>query len=137
MSLFGPEERPALEFQFLLSSSLDIFEARMPHKTADQGFGLLQAIDERLAMYGWLTNTGVKLVIIVDMEGRPVRENESKNSAVTGLKDSDLKPVSLYRFLTRTLFSFRRWSFTQLMAGLPCFAKCIHRCSPKSILRPR
>jgi len=61
ISLFPPEERAPLEFSFLLSSCLDIFEARLPHKTADQDFGLLQAVDERLAMYGWLTNTGVKI----------------------------------------------------------------------------
>jgi hypothetical protein len=87
------EER-ALEFQFLLSSSLDIFEARLPHKTADQDFGLLQAVDERLAMYGWLTNTGVKFVIVVDMEGRPTTVSDSKTTAAVGLRDADMKPVS-------------------------------------------
>jgi len=69
----------------------------MPHKTVDQDFGLLQAIDERLAMYGWLTNTGVKLVIIVDMEGRPAGSNDAKNGAALGLRDSDLKPVCISR----------------------------------------
>jgi hypothetical protein len=78
----------------MLSSCLDIFELRMPTKTADQDFGLLQAIDERLAMYGWLTNTGVKLVIIVDMEGRPAPA-EGKISLL-GIRDSDLKPVSFH-----------------------------------------
>ncbi|EON62781.1 hypothetical protein W97_02006 [Coniosporium apollinis CBS 100218] len=92
ISLFPPDERAALEFSFLLSSSLDIFEARLPHKTADQDFGLLQAVDERLAMYGWLTNTGVKFVIIVDMEGRPATA-ETKISAAVGLRDADLKPA--------------------------------------------
>lgn len=82
-----------MEFQFLLSSCLDIFEARLPHKTADQDFGLLQAVDERLAMYGWLTNTGVKLVIVVDMEGRAATALDSKASTAVGLRDSDLKPV--------------------------------------------
>ena len=65
----------------------------MPQKTADQDFGLLQAIDERLAMYGWLTNTGVKFVIIVDMEGRQATISDSKSSSTIGLRDSDLKPV--------------------------------------------
>lgn len=82
-----------MEFQFLLSSCLDIFEARLPYKTADQDFGLLQAVDERLAMYGWLTNTGVKIVVVVDMEGRPATALDSK--AAVGLRDADLKPVSL------------------------------------------
>lgn len=65
----------------------------MPQKTADQDFGLLQAIDERLAMYGWLTNTGVKFVIIVDMDGRQATANDPKTNAPIGLRDSDLKPV--------------------------------------------
>jgi trafficking protein particle complex subunit 2 len=77
----------------MLSSSLDIFEARMPHKTVDQDFGLLQALDERIAMYGWLTATGVKFVIVVDMEGRPANPSDSRASVVTGLRDADLKPV--------------------------------------------
>lgn len=66
----------------------------MPHKTAEQDFGLLQAIDERLAMYGWLTNTGVKFVIVIDMEGRPATLNETKINSAVGIRDADLKPVS-------------------------------------------
>jgi hypothetical protein len=93
ISLFPAEERAPLEYQFLLSSCLDIFEARLPHKTADQDFGLLQAVDERLAMYGWLTNTGVKFVIVVDMEGRPATAQDGKAATVVGLRDADLKPV--------------------------------------------
>lgn len=65
---------------------------RMPHKNADSDFGLLQAVDERLAMYGWLTNTGVKFVIVVDMFGRPAPEGSKMNAAL-GLRDADLKPV--------------------------------------------
>jgi hypothetical protein len=57
----------------------------------DQDFGLLQAVDERLAMYGWLTNTGVKLVIIIDMAAKVTRD--SKTSSVVGIRDADLKPV--------------------------------------------
>ncbi|PSN63829.1 Sedlin [Corynespora cassiicola Philippines] len=93
ISLFPPEERAPLEFQFLLSSCLDIFEARLPHKTADQDFGLLQAVDDRLAMYGWLTNTGVKFVVIVDMEGRAATALDSKAATAVGLRDADLKPA--------------------------------------------
>jgi hypothetical protein len=94
ISLFPAEERAQLEFQFLLSSCLDIFEARLPHKTADQDFGLLQAVDERLAMYGWLTNTGVKFVVVVDMEGRPATASDSKAATAVGLRDADMKPVN-------------------------------------------
>lgn len=45
-------------------------------------------------MYGWLTNTGVKFVIVVDMEGRAARAQDSKASMAVGLRDADLKPVS-------------------------------------------
>ncbi|KAK5004381.1 hypothetical protein LTR39_006183, partial [Cryomyces antarcticus] len=64
----------------------------MSHKTVDQDFGLLQAVDERLAMYGWLTNTGIKFVIVVDMEGRPASATDARNGAIVGLRDADLKP---------------------------------------------
>ena len=81
---------------FLLNSCLDIFDIRQNNNTIDQDLGLLQAVDERLATYGWLTNTGVKFVIVVDMAGRPYNpeEDRKKNPLVTGLRDSDLKPVS-------------------------------------------
>jgi hypothetical protein len=88
------EERSKLDFSFMLSTCLDIFEARLPEKNVGQDFGLLQAIDERLAMYGWLTNTGVKLVIIVDMEARQSSANDTRTPPVLGLKNSDLTPVS-------------------------------------------
>ena len=77
----------------MLSSCLDIFEARAPNKTVDHDFGLLQALDDRTAMYGWLTNTGVKFVIVVDMEGRPANANDARNSALLGVRDSDFKPA--------------------------------------------
>ncbi|GAB7345464.1 hypothetical protein MBLNU457_3791t1 [Dothideomycetes sp. NU457] len=64
----------------------------MPTKPVGQDFGLLQAIDERLAMYGWLTNTGVKFVIVVDMSGRVVQPQGGKTMLPLGLKNSDLTP---------------------------------------------
>ena len=85
-------ERDSLEFSFMLNSCLDIFEARMPSKGLTHDFGLLHALDERIAMYGWMTNTGVKLVIVVDMEGVPAEG--AKVTAGLGLRNSDLTPVS-------------------------------------------
>lgn len=35
-------------------------------------YGLLHAVDERLAAYGFETNTGVKFVAVVDMRGRRI-----------------------------------------------------------------
>lgn len=85
-----------LDMSFLLNSCLDIFEIRQNNKTIEQDLGLLQAIDERLATYGWLTNTGIKLIIVVDMAGRPPApdDDDKKRAAlILGLRDSDLKPV--------------------------------------------
>jgi len=84
-----------LDLHLLLHSTLDVFEARLPQKTADQDFGLLFAIDERLAAYGWMTNTGVKFVVIVD-------QGVSNSSALSirgggglggAVREADLKPV--------------------------------------------
>ncbi|KAL9057021.1 MAG: hypothetical protein Q9162_002569 [Coniocarpon cinnabarinum] len=93
IATFPPGQRDELEFQFLLSSSLDIFEQRLPDQSADHDFGLLQALDERIAMYGWVTNTGVKIVIIIDMEGKPPDPNANRYSNVLGVRESDLKPA--------------------------------------------
>jgi hypothetical protein len=84
-----------LELSFLLNTCLDVFEIRQNNKTIDQDLGLLQAVDERLAAYGWLTNTGIKFVIVVDMAGRPPapEDDKKKSPPIVGLRDSDLKPA--------------------------------------------
>ncbi|KIW52229.1 hypothetical protein PV05_07888 [Exophiala xenobiotica] len=93
ISLFPPHEDEDLDMQFLLNSCLDIFDIRSKTKTLDQDLGLLQAIDERLAAYGWLTNTGVKFIIVVDMMGRPPAPDEDKRKfpPAVGLRDAELK----------------------------------------------
>lgn len=79
---------------FILNSSLDIFDIRTRAKTLDQDLGLLHALDERLAAYGWLTNTGIKFIIIVDMMGRPSEDADSRKiQPVIGLRDAELKPA--------------------------------------------
>lgn len=45
-------------------------------------------------MYGWLTNTGIKFIIVVDMEGKPVNPLDNRSAAAVGLRDADMKPVS-------------------------------------------
>ncbi|KAK4496281.1 hypothetical protein PRZ48_012261 [Zasmidium cellare] len=87
------ENRDKLEYSMLLNSSLDIFEARMPSKTVGHDFGLLHALDERIALYGWLLNTGVKLVIVVDMEGRMAPNAEAAKTSILGLRGTDLTPA--------------------------------------------
>ncbi|RMJ28344.1 hypothetical protein PHISP_00821 [Aspergillus sp. HF37] len=95
ISLFPPYEDSTVEFSFLLNSCLDIFDIRQKQTSIDQDLGLLHAVDERLAAYGWLTNTGIKFIIVMDLveQPAPIGNKEPKNSAVAGLRDSDLKPV--------------------------------------------
>ncbi|KAI2605937.1 snare-like protein [Hypoxylon fragiforme] len=52
--------------------------ATAPIVTGD--FGLLHAVDERLAAYGFETNTGVKFVAVVDMRGRFLPSDNSSGS---------------------------------------------------------
>lgn len=95
ISLFPPYSDSTIEFSFLLNSCLDIFDIRCKQTSIDQDLGLLHAIDERLAAYGWLTTTGVKLLIIVDLFGQEEASTGKQAGAeINGLRDSDVKPVS-------------------------------------------
>ncbi|OGM42017.1 hypothetical protein ABOM_009707 [Aspergillus bombycis] len=95
ISLFPPYLNSTVEFSFLLNSCLDIFEIRQKQTSVDQDLGLLHAVDEKLAAYGWLTTTGVKLLVIVDLIGQPVPGSieKQKGSPRTCSKDPDLKSV--------------------------------------------
>lgn len=98
ISLFPPHQHELLELSHLLNSCLDIFDIRQNDQSVDQDLGLLQAVDERLATYGWLTNTGIKFIVVVDMAGRPPSQDDSLSVGRTappilGLRDADLKPV--------------------------------------------
>jgi hypothetical protein len=94
--LFPPYSDSTIEFSFSLNSCLDVFDIRCKQTSIDQDLGLLHAIDERLAAYGWLTTTGVKLLIIVDVFGQEEAASAGKTAgpAISGLRDSDMKPVS-------------------------------------------
>jgi hypothetical protein len=113
IALFPPYSDAIIEFSFLLNSCLDIFEIRRKQTSIDQDLGLLHAIDERLAAYGWLTTTGVKLLIIVDLFGPEATSARSLGSAVSGLRDSDLKPVcySVYHHVPKQELTFRTRHF--------------------------
>ncbi|PUU75756.1 Sedlin [Tuber borchii] len=65
-----PSPSTTLKYHFLTHATLDVFQSRLPLKSnGDSDFGLLYSIDEELAAYGWLTNTGVKIVVVVDVGG--------------------------------------------------------------------
>ncbi|KAJ5787423.1 hypothetical protein N7457_002413 [Penicillium paradoxum] len=94
ISLFPPYTDSTIEFSFLLNSCLDIFDIRCKQTSIDQDLGLLHAIDERLAAYGWLTTTGIKLLIIVDSFGQEeASAGKQAGPAINGLRDSDMKPA--------------------------------------------
>ncbi|CAK7564959.1 MAG: hypothetical protein SEPTF4163_002865 [Sporothrix epigloea] len=122
--------RTPLQFSLILCGTLDIFALR-PSGTASgavasgaassssgpsdaTGLLLLHAIDDRLAVYGYETNTGAKFVAVVDMRGRrggsvtggvaPGSGNagigftstESRGTLggnVVGLRESEVKPI--------------------------------------------
>ncbi|OJI81589.1 hypothetical protein ASPTUDRAFT_47055 [Aspergillus tubingensis CBS 134.48] len=93
VSLFPPYVESTIEFSFILNSCLDIFEIRRKQTSIDQDLGLLQAVDERLAAYGWLSTTGVKFLVIVDLIGQPISDEGPKGSTKSGLREFDLKAV--------------------------------------------
>ena len=73
---FAPIRTP-LQFSLLLSSTIDVFDLRAKQNAAagvglSGDVGLLHAVDDRLAAYGFETNTGVRMVCVVDMRGRRV-----------------------------------------------------------------
>ncbi|KAL0942211.1 uncharacterized protein CTRU02_200096 [Colletotrichum truncatum] len=111
---FAPIRTP-LQFSLLLSSTLDVFELRHNSSNANAAgavtgsgsglsgeIGLLHAVDERLAAYGWETNTGVKIVVVVDMRGRSVGGGggndvagnaAAKGRGAVGLREQELRVV--------------------------------------------
>jgi len=93
IALFTPFLNSRMQFSFLINNCIDIVNLRQKQSPVEQDLGLLQALDERIAAYGWLTNTGVKFLILVDMAGRHMPDGSEKGKAteVSGLKESDLK----------------------------------------------
>ncbi|KHN96966.1 malonyl CoA-acyl carrier protein transacylase [Metarhizium album ARSEF 1941] len=93
---FTPIRSP-LQFSLLLSSTIDVFRLRAKANAASGvglsgDVGLLHAVDDRLAAYGYETNTGVRMVCVVDMRGRRVDASGGRQAAA-GLRETDLKPV--------------------------------------------
>ncbi|KAK1828128.1 trafficking protein particle complex subunit 2-like protein [Podospora conica] len=79
--------RTPLQFSLLLSSTLDVFELRARRVGLTGDYGLLHAVDERLASYGFETNTGVKFVVVVDMRGR------RGTGPAVGLREGEMRTV--------------------------------------------
>ncbi|KAF4591826.1 trafficking particle complex subunit 2 [Ophiocordyceps camponoti-floridani] len=100
---FAPIRTP-LQFSLLLSSTVDILDLRAKRNSAANiglsgEVGLLHAVDDRLAAYGFETNTGVRMICVVDMRGRRVTSNSGEGAGGGGggggggLREGELKPV--------------------------------------------
>ncbi|KAK3937903.1 trafficking protein particle complex subunit 2-like protein [Diplogelasinospora grovesii] len=107
---FAPIRTP-LQFSLILYSALDVFDLRSRQNTSSGvglsgDLGLLHAVDERLAAYGFETNTGTKFVAVVDMRGRRIDSRTAASVAgtqaalaaaatagVVGLREGEMKPV--------------------------------------------
>lgn len=132
-----------VEFSFLLNSCLDIFEIRQKQTSVDQDLGLLHAVDEKLAAYGWLTTTGVKLLVIIDLIGQSVPNSIEKQKGFprTGSKDPDLKPVSLvWDGLCRICFSWFQHVKAKInneLLGFPSLADSLYPAFAKPVLFSR
>lgn len=50
---------------------------------------MLQAVDERLSIWGWETGTGTRFAVVVDAWGK------AGNKGLRGIADGDLRGVSL------------------------------------------
>ncbi|KAH6617306.1 Longin-like domain-containing protein [Chaetomium tenue] len=103
---FRPVRTP-LQFSLILSSTLDVFELRSRQNAAagvglTGDFGLLHAVDDRLAAYGFETNTGTRFVVIIDMRGRRIDgalaagldgRDRRLAGAAAGLREGEMRPV--------------------------------------------
>jgi hypothetical protein len=78
-----PSPSPSLKYHFLAHSALDIIEERIVSgaKTIDTYFGLLHILED-VNIYGFLTNTLVKIIVMI--EG---------GDGSGGIRDSDIKLV--------------------------------------------
>ena len=82
----------------MLNTSLDIFDVRTrDHNRVDQDLGMLQAIDDKLSIWGWQTGTGTKFAVIVNAQGKVGGKSSMVDSGTRvskGVGDGDLRVVS-------------------------------------------
>lgn len=111
--------------------------------------GLLYALDDRLLVYGFETNTGVKFVAVVDMRGRKLNgleesladavggaKSKGKTTGATagmvGLKEGDVKIVRGLSAKSGTSIGV----LTCWLLGIQSHAGSICAAAAKPLLRP-
>ncbi|KAA8901388.1 hypothetical protein FN846DRAFT_899643 [Sphaerosporella brunnea] len=108
-----------------LNATLDVFSSRLPMKTnGDSDFGMLYAVDDTCALYGWLTNTGVKIVVAVESPvggggggggGGEVGVFRALQTAYIGLvcnpffENDETRPITSRRFLAEVRRIAETW----------------------------
>ncbi|KAJ2734179.1 hypothetical protein IW152_002518 [Coemansia sp. BCRC 34962] len=69
----SPSEDSAVKYQYLAHTSVDVIEERMANtKSSDLYLGLLQTVGE-LAIYGYVLNTGARLLLVITVPESVVR----------------------------------------------------------------
>ncbi|KAI8884584.1 Sedlin [Backusella circina FSU 941] len=70
---------PDLKYHYIAHTSIDVIEERVSNgpKNLDLYLGLLYAMED-LAVYGYITNTRVKLVVVVSVTDGTIRDSDMK-----------------------------------------------------------
>ncbi|RUP51281.1 trafficking protein particle complex 2 [Jimgerdemannia flammicorona] len=70
---------PDLKYHYIAHTSIDVIEERVTQiKTPDVYLGLLYAMED-LAVYGYMTNTRVKFIIVVSVPDAVIKDADMKN----------------------------------------------------------
>ncbi|KAI9483105.1 MAG: trafficking protein particle complex 2-like protein [Benjaminiella poitrasii] len=71
---------PDLKYHYIAHTSIDVIEERVSNgpKNLDLYLGLLYAMED-LAVYGYITNTRVKLVVVVSVTDGIIRDADMKS----------------------------------------------------------
>ncbi|ORX99838.1 Sedlin, partial [Basidiobolus meristosporus CBS 931.73] len=76
---FDPQQ-PDLKYHYIAHTSCDVIEERAASasKTNDLYLGLLYTIDD-LAVYGYMTNTRIKFILVLTLRESIIRDAEVRN----------------------------------------------------------
>ncbi|KAJ2381057.1 hypothetical protein H4S02_006387 [Coemansia sp. RSA 2611] len=70
----APSEESTVKYQYLAHTSVDVIEERMANakSSSDLYLGLLQTVGE-LAIYGYVLNTGARILLVISVPESVVR----------------------------------------------------------------
>ncbi|CAG8445925.1 6164_t:CDS:2 [Scutellospora calospora] len=75
---------PDLKYHYIAHTSVDVIEERVSTspEASDTYLGLLYAMED-LAVYGYLTNTRVKFVVVLSVPDAVIKNSDMKNVGLT------------------------------------------------------